>query len=351
MRPAWSICSHYPGTTQSSIIEPVHGGAKPPGAEMNSATQPVGSKHPHVADEDAVRECLDLLASGDCDQGAFLQSMRERFQFEAEGNWEALSQLDQYYRRGKIQAEVYLEIKTALAGYALDHTVPASTVPRKAEKPPPAANQALRPGAVLRDRYRITHILGQGGMGTVFEAIDDFRLEAPPTNRLLAVKVLHSAVTRRAELLTELQREFQHAQLLSHPNIVRVYEFDRDGPQAFFTMELLHGELLSQILQARKRVPLERPHALAVLRDVGAAIAHAHSRGVVHGDINPRNIFITTHGELRVLDFGASHTLSVAVPAPGDEAPPGGFATPGYASCQVLEGERPDARDDLFALA
>ncbi|MGO9934239.1 MAG: serine/threonine-protein kinase [Steroidobacteraceae bacterium] len=219
--------------------------------------------------------------------------------------------------------------------------------------PQPLAPAAqLKPGDRLRDRYRIESVLGTGGMGTVFEAVDDCRLAPlPPSGRRLAIKVLHGGVTTRAELFTELRREFQHLQLLSHPNIVRVFEFDREGSLAFFTMELLTGELLSRVLLARKRVPLQHAQSLAVIRDVGAAIAHAHSRGVVHGDINPQNIFVTSRGELRVLDFGASHRLAADPSAPDGEVKPARFATPGYASCEVLEGGRPDARDDVFALA
>jgi serine/threonine protein kinase len=204
-------------------------------------------------------------------------------------------------------------------------------------------------GDLLRGRYRVRGILGQGGMGTVFEAIDEYRLDLPTSGQRIAIKVLHTEVTHREELLAELQREFQHLQLLSHPNIVRVHEFDRDGDNAFFTMELLNGALLSGVLDA---LALPRPHALAIMREVGAALAHAHSRGVVHGDINPQNIFITNNGELRVLDFGASHKLvrdtRTATSGLAQRAP---FATPGYASCQLIEGQQPDARDDLFAFA
>lgn len=328
---------------------------------MIAVTQPVGAKPPSTA-ADNVRDWLDQLANGDCDQGLFVQSMQQRFQFEPDGNWEVLSQLDQYYRRGKIRSEVFLAVKTALAGHALgaDNNLTALvTAPTVANTPRSKANETqpqvavreLKLGDTLRGRYRIASILGQGGMGTVFEAIDEFRLEVPPSGQRLAIKVLHSAVTSRTELLTELRREFQHLQMLSHPNIVRVFEFDRDGPLAFFTMELLNGMLLSRVLQARKRVPLERSRALAFIRDIGAAVAHAHSRGVVHGDINPQNIFVSTTGELRVLDFGASHKVAVDLAAPDDKPALGGFATPGYASCQVLEGARPDARDDVFALA
>jgi Protein kinase domain len=329
-------------------------------------TQPVGLKPSQTTDEDAVRIELDLLASGGCDQTAFLQSMQQRFQFSPDATWEVLSQLDQYYRRGKIKPEVFQAIKTALAESALGQrsdvasrlAAPATlggARPRAKESPAPAPAPAaaprLKPGDKLRDRYRIESILGEGGMGAVFEAVDDFRLAASPSGQRLAIKVLHTAVTTRAELFAELRREFQNLQLLSHPNIVRVYEFDRDGPLAFFTMELLNGALLSRVLLSRKPLHLEHAHSLAVIRDVGAAIAHAHSRGVVHGDINPQNIFITARGDLRVLDFGASNRLVVDPATTDDETKRARFATPGYASCQVLEGKRPDARDDVFALA
>ena len=332
---------------------------------MTALTQPVGLKPPQTADKDAVRVELDLLASGGCDQMAFLQAMQRRFQLAPDGTWEVLSQLDQYYRRGKIKPEMFQAIKTALAESALGQgsnltgrvTAPAAlgeARPRAkqapAPAPAPAAAPRLEPGDRLRDRYRIEGILGQGGMGTVFEAIDDFRLAVPPSGQRLAIKVLHTA-TKHAELFAELRREFQNLQLLSHPNIVRVYEFDRDGPLAFFTMELLNGALLSRLLLSIKPLHLEHAQSLAVIRDVGAAIAHAHSRGVVHGDINPQNIFITARGDLRVLDFGASNRLLVDPSTADDEIKPARFATPGYASCQVLEGRRPDVRDDVFAMA
>ncbi len=202
-------------------------------------------------------------------------------------------------------------------------------------------------GDVLRGRYRIRGVFGHGGMGTVFDAIDEYRVDRPSSGKRIAIKVLHTAVTQRDELLAELQSEFQHLQLLSHPNIVRVHEFDRDGDNTFFTMEPLIGALLSQVIGARSAVALPRPIALAMMRDIGAALAHAHSRGIVHGDVNPQNIFITNDGELRVLDFGASHKL-LRDAGRSQRAP---VATPGYASCQLLEGQHPDARDDLFAFA
>jgi serine/threonine protein kinase len=138
--------------------------------------------------------------------------------------------------------------------------------------------------------------------------------------------------------------------MLSHPNIIRVFDFDRDGPLVFFTMELLTGATLSRILQARKLIPLGRQQALAILRDIGAALSYAHTRGAVHGDLNLQNIFITGSGEVRVMSFGASHKARQRAPAPDAEMTPP-FPASGYASCQVLDGERADARDDVFSLA
>jgi len=346
---------------------------------------PAGIQQPEIADDRAIKTWLDALANGVCDEATFLLSMQEKFESDADGNWEVLSQLDQYYRRGKIKTEVFQTVKKALAESALGsrRNIPAPreilgkreiavareipvvpeipvardiAVPSNAHPPHREETQSvdaageLKPGSVLRRRYRIENILGRGEVGTVFQAIDEYRLESPRGGQKLAIKVLHTAVTKRADLLTQLRREFQQLQLLSHPNIVRVFEFDRDGPVVFFTMELLNGPLLSRVLHVRKLIPLERAQALAIVRDIGAAVVYAHSRGVVHGSINPQNIFIAIPGEVRVLDFGAAHRSNRRSSTPDHEMTMP-FATSGYASCQVLEGEPADARDDVFALA
>jgi len=336
---------------------------------MRPVTQPTDFPKNDVADEIAIKSWLDALASGACNEAAFLRSVQERFGSDTEGGWEVLSQLDQYYRRGRIKAEVFQAIKNALAESALGagHTlgIPATSdvasprgtaraepdaLARREEVPSHDAVLELKPGSVLRRRYRIETMLGQGAMGTVFQALDEYRLETPPAGQRLAIRVAHAAVTKRAELLTELRRSFQQMQRLSHPNIVRVFEFDRDGPIVFFTMELLNGALLSRVLQAGKVVPLSLAQAWAVIRDIGSALQHAHSRGVVHGDVNPQNVFVTISGELRVLDFAAPLRSNVASAAADHEMTLPSAAS-GYASCQVLEGERADARDDVFALA
>ena len=213
-----------------------------------------------------------------------------------------------------------------------------------------SARREIAIGEVLRGRYVIKSVLGRGGTGTVFEAADLYRVDLPESGQRVALKVLHRQIAGKPQLFSELQREFQLLQSLSHPNVVRAFDLDRDGDIAFFTMEFLRGLSLTGVLAARNQVRFERAHALAIIRDVGGALAHAHSRTVVHGDLNPSNIFITNEGEIRVLDFGAAHASSAGptVSAPTDRSP---IATPRYASPQVLDGQRPDARDDVYSLA
>jgi hypothetical protein len=206
-------------------------------------------------------------------------------------------------------------------------------------------------GDVLRGRYVIKNILGLGGTGTVFEAIDRYRLDLADSGQRVAVKVLHANAAEQSAVLTDLRREFQLLQSLSHPNIVRAHEYDRDGDTAFFTMEYLSGLSLESVLSAHRDVVLGRTHTLVIIRDVAAALEHAHSRGVVHGDLNPGNVFITNDGEIRVLDFGAAHTPSELPSITETPWESTAFATPRYASCQLLDGEKADVRDDTYSLA
>jgi serine/threonine protein kinase len=338
---------------------------------MNAVTGMATWPPPRNGGEHATRESLDALASNRCTPDEFLREILERFQNERNGKWEVLALLDQYYRRGKISQDVFQQVKLRLGESALGsgselepeaqpRTSPAVTLPAATPQQSAAAKLKLAPrplaqeiasGDLLRGRYRIQEVLGQGRTGTVFAALDEYRLEVPETGQRLAVKVLHAAVSMRVDLLTQVQREFQHLQLLSHPNVIRVHEFDRDGETAFFTMEALSGLLLGRILDARQKIALPRPLALAIIRDAGAALAHAHSRGVIHGDLSPQNIFLTHDGELRVLDFGASHKAPHDALRNAGEPAGSLISTPGYASFELLQGHHATARDDVFAFA
>ena len=185
----------------------------------------------------------------------------------------------------------------------------------------------------------------------MFKALDRFRTTLPDTHQYVALKILHAGGDCSEQTLANLRLEFHCGQILSHRNIVNVYELDRDGDVVFFTMELLDGEPLSNVIERLRPATMRKSQAWQLIQQLGAGLAHAHERGVVHGDLKPRNIFITREGELRILDFGAAiaSRRSKSRSEHADHAPNSG--TPAYASCEQLEGRRADPRDDLYALA
>jgi serine/threonine protein kinase len=207
-------------------------------------------------------------------------------------------------------------------------------------------------GRVLRDRYVLVDRLGSGGKGSVFKALDRYRADFPEAQQYVAIKILHATAANRAELLANLRREFYRTQMLSHRNIVNVFELDRDGDVDFFTMELLEGELLSRVIGRLQPLPMSRPQAWAIIREIGSALECAHARNVVHADLKPHNIMITDSGEVRIFDFGASSNS--AEQSPEDRLRPrNAFSsvTPAYACCELLDGRPPDPRDDIYAFA
>jgi serine/threonine protein kinase len=206
------------------------------------------------------------------------------------------------------------------------------------DTPPPGDSPAkeLGVGEVLCGRYVIESQLASGGMGTIYKALDRSRSEHTDADAYVAIKVLHEKTRTRSDVLAKLRREFYCAQALSHRNIVKVFELDlHQFP--FFSMELIDGESLRSVMQRFHPLPLPRPYVWAVIREVGEGLAHAHDRRVIHGDIKPQNVMVTNSGEVRILDFGISRELAAVTPA--------------YASCELLEGQEADPRDDLFAVA
>jgi serine/threonine protein kinase len=206
---------------------------------------------------------------------------------------------------------------------------------------------SMEVGCVLKDRYVIRERLGSGGRGTVFRALDRCRSSLPHAEQYVALRVLRPRGDSSEQTDTDLQRELHRVQVLSHQNIVKVFELDRDGDVVFFTMELLEGELLSDVIGRMRPAAMERLQAVQIIRQLGAGLEHAHERGVVHGDLKPRNLLVTREGQIRILDFGAAQT--VAHTQSREHASTS--ATSAYASCEILEGRSADPRDDLYALA
>ena len=310
---------------------------------------------------------LDALVSGHCTEDDFVDRIADLRESSPNSIWDIVALLDQRYRRGQMPATLYRSVESKLAQHALDtfdddmtidlpqcvgqSALTASMTASRLRRPNPPPMRPIAIGHVLRDRYVLENRLGSGGMGTVYRAADRFRSDFPEGERHVAIKILHEDLRSRPEVLTNLRREYCCTQTLSHKNIVRVYEIDRDGDVAFLTMELLEGKTLRAMMQQFHPLPVTRQYAWSIIRDIGAGLAHAHARHVIHGDLKPQNIFIMNSGEARMLDFGTSSMrASERASLERSKTDPTAL-TPAYASCELLDGEPADPRDDLYAFA
>jgi serine/threonine protein kinase len=217
------------------------------------------------------------------------------------------------------------------------------------------AEVAAKVGDVLDGRYTLVMEIGRGGMGTVFKALDRNREDFRARNPYIALKLLSDAFRQHPDAVMALQRETERAQSLAHENIVKVFDFDYDGPHAYMTMELLEGEPLEAWLRGPdfERATPERKWKM--VEQIGEALVCAHKHGVVHSDLKPANIFVCTSGTVKVMDFGIARPLraigtesNITVFDPGKRL---GGLTPGYASLEQWNQEAPDTRDDIYAFA
>jgi len=198
-------------------------------------------------------------------------------------------------------------------------------------------------GRVLSKRYRLEQLLGAGGMGVVYRAAD---LQVP--GEFFAIKVLKSKLQAHPELVRALREEVRKTRGLSHPNIVGAYSVSSDADGDYMLMEYLEGETLQKLLDEEFGRGIPFPRAWPFLMDICAALAYAHDHNVIHSDLKPSNVFVTTSGKVKLLDFGIARVARG--PIRGFDAGAWGAATESYASCELLEGGTPDARDDVYAL-
>ena len=216
-----------------------------------------------------------------------------------------------------------------------------------------AAAQSPRIGSTIRDRFVLQSVLGSGGMGCVYLALDRRKQEARDTNPTVAIKVLAGDFARHPDAFIALQRETRKSQQLAHPNIVTVHDFDRDGSQAYMTMEVLGGEPLDACISAHPD-GLPRERASAIIEGIIAGLSYAHTKGIVHADLKPSNVFVCEDGTVKLLDFGiasaAAHAGSAAAETTVFNPEQLGGLTPSYASKARLAGNAPTPADDVFAL-
>ena len=193
-------------------------------------------------------------------------------------------------------------------------------------------------GQTLDNRYEIQEIIGSGGMAVVFKA------RCNRLNRLVAVKILKDEFAQNEEFKEHFMAESQAVAMLSHPNIVAVYDFSKEFGTQYIVMELLEGITLKQYMQ-KKQDALSWKEALHFSTQVAMALSHAHSKGIVHRDIKPQNIMVVKDGSIKVADFGIAHLQNETCGDSGET-----IGSVHYISPEQIHGDPVDARSDIYSL-
>ncbi|MGN8967399.1 Stk1 family PASTA domain-containing Ser/Thr kinase [Intestinimonas sp. HCP28S3_D6] len=193
-------------------------------------------------------------------------------------------------------------------------------------------------GKLLDNRYEILERIGTGGMAVVFKG-RDHRL-----NRLVAIKILKDDLAKDAEFRRRFHDESQAVAMLSHPNIMAVYDVSRSEQVEYIVMELIDGITLKQYMQ-RKGGPLSWKESLHFITQIMKALSHAHGRGIIHRDIKPQNIMVLRDGSIKVTDFGIARLASAAQSTLTQEA----LGSVHYISPEQARGSRIDGRSDIYS--
>ncbi len=191
---------------------------------------------------------------------------------------------------------------------------------------------------MLARRYELIEKIGEGGMAVVYKARCTY------LDRWVAIKVLRDQYANNPEFVDRFQREARAAARLAHPNIVSIYDVGEDQGQHFIVMEYVQGENLKNYLSSRGTLS---PQAVAdVGRQVAAALAHAHCRGIIHRDIKPHNLLITPEGQVKVTDFGIARAAAASSLTETGVV----LGSVHYFSPEQARGGAVDARSDIYAL-
>lgn len=192
---------------------------------------------------------------------------------------------------------------------------------------------------LLLGRYEILEKIGEGGMAVVYKAKD--RL----LNRYVAIKILRPEFTRDDQFIENFRKESQAAAGLSHPNIVNVYDVGKEGNINFIVMELIDGKPLSQIIEEKGK--LDYKEAISITRQVASALSLAHKNQIIHRDVKPHNILITSSDTAKLADFGIARAVSKASIEEGNDKIMGSVH---YFSPEQARGAYVDERSDIYSL-
>ncbi len=196
----------------------------------------------------------------------------------------------------------------------------------------------LSPRTMLGKRYEIVQLLGEGGMGAVYKAMDR------EVERMVALKIIRPELAVREEILARFKQELILARRITHKNVIRIFDLGEAEGLKFITMEFIEGTDLSSLIKEKGRLSFEE--CAEIISQTCTALDAAHSEGVVHRDLKPQNIMVDKNGRVIVMDFGIARTVEQ-----GGLTHTGALiGTPDYMSPEQVMGEKVDVRSDLFTL-
>lgn len=216
----------------------------------------------------------------------------------------------------------------------------ATVVIETGQSAPPQESDAsfnsIAPGHLIGGRYEIIRLLGEGGMGNVYEARDR------EVDRIVAFKIIRPEMASNPNILRMFKQELVLARQVTHRNVIRIFDLGTADGLRFITMQLVEGRDLKSLLEMKGKV--DPKEAASIMAQVCEGLEAAHRENVVHRDLKPQNIMLDDQGRAYVMDFGLAHSTE----AGGSEGSL--FGTPDYMSPEQVRREEIDARSDLFAI-
>lgn len=330
----------------------------------------VESDNLRVIFSDQLASFEDRLA-GKEDEVQMLAEIREAIGrlLEASGGSETEIRrvLQERFDSGALRKETFQLVKSMLDRYVTEQVPTSNTEAEEPANDDPFGNtdviatdvfeaadadDRVQVGSVLRDRFVLQERVSGGSMGVVYKALDRRLAEAGSEKPWVAIKVLSPQLARNGSALRALQQEAAKSRCLTHPNIVRFIDFDREEDLYYIVLEWLEGRTLAEILDSPDSRKIDFETSFRIVRQIGKALEYAHRCGIVHADIKPGNIMILPSGDAKLFDFGVARVQQRQRAAADDFDPAVlGALTPAYSSMQVLTGEDPVPSDDVFSLA
>ena len=193
-------------------------------------------------------------------------------------------------------------------------------------------------GKILGGRYEILEEIGKGGMAVVYKA------RCRRLNRIVAIKVLREDLTENEEFVKRFNVEAQAAASLTHPNIVSVYDVGKEGEIHYIVMEYVEGITLKQYIEKKGRIPWRE--AVSITIEICHGLAQAHAKHIIHRDIKPHNIIVTSTGAIKVTDFGIARATTTSTVAASDDV----LGSVHYISPEQARGGYVDEKSDIYSL-